>query len=58
MSDEIAAHPTLADAIKASIDKAEFGYHELSDAEAEAVVIAVYEWMRDYRHIDLLEFRG
>lgn len=53
-----AAAPTMSQAIKASIDKAEFGYHELSDAEAEAVVIAVYEWCRDYHHIDLLEFRG
>lgn len=51
------AAPTLTDVIKASLDRFEFGYHELSDAEAEAVTIAVYEWLQGH-HIDLLEFRG
>lgn len=59
MTDSAAGVPlvTMREAVQQVINTAEFGYHELTDPEAEAIVVAVHRWCLK-RGIDLLEFRG
>lgn len=44
---------TLTAVIRDALDRAEFGYHELSDAEAEAVAAAVVAWADRVMDVDL-----